>query len=183
LTGSIARAPIAKMGKGKYTVIDTASVKTKSDKTVAAMKGVLQKAANSMHPCTVVWLGETHRNAVDQGVTRAIFADPPVVREHNTWAFFERGLEDTYVPGPAFGRAGGGLLANTAVEIQAAVGAVARSKNIADGIQAIFDEHQAGSQKVIVYVPCGDAHAEEVFKAMDKRMTKDFNFYHKKTSV
>lgn len=170
------------MGKGKYTVIDTASVKAKSDKTVAAMKGVLQKAANSMHNCTVVFLGEQHGNAVDQGVTRAIFNDPPVVRQHHTWAFFERGLENTYVPGAAFGRANP-LLVNSAVEIQAAAGAVARSKNIADGIQEIFDNHQAGTQKVIVYVPCGDAHADEVYKAMDKRMTKDFNFYHKKSSV
>jgi hypothetical protein len=171
------------MGKGKYHEIDIASVKNKADKTILAVKNVLQKAKKSMYNQVVVFLGEDHTSPVDVAVTIGVLANAPVSVANHTYVFWEDGI---VVRHPAYGGAPGAAFANgpgilQRTEPPPARGSTnrGRSTTIADSIQDLFDNH--GAQ--FVYVACGDRHGKEVFDSMDKRMTTNFSYFHKPSAV
>jgi hypothetical protein len=87
-------------GKGNEVVLDLSSVKDSAAKTIKYLNSTL----SAMHPqkWAVVFLGEQHRNEIDREVTQAMLADPPLAKP-GMRVIFERGLNDVYVAGHAFG--------------------------------------------------------------------------------
>lgn len=160
------------MGQGKYHLLDTSSVKSKSAKTITFMTSTLGKYKASMYSNVIVFLGETHNNATDQAVTHAILAAPPIVSAGNTWVYFERTLNNVYVPGASF--------ANSRTEpVNLNMSRRTRSTDMATRIKDLFDNHGV----LMLYVVCGDLHGKEIFDDLDGTMTNKFSFYQKPSSV
>ena len=121
-----------------------------------------------------MFLGETHRNAVDQEVTREMLSRPPLVNSDasKNRVIYERLLDQLYPASPNdFG--------STRTEPNDARTPTARSKVIADMILDAFDEHDIK----VVYLPCGSAHAEEIFNGLDKRSQVKFTYIVKMSST
>jgi hypothetical protein len=156
------------MPKGTYVELDIASVKANAQKTVTYLTKKIPQI--SRRRLTVVFLGEEHRNAVDEEVTQAMLAGPPIVKP-GMRVIFERLLDNVYIAGAAFG-------SERTEAINLALGRQARSTVIAAMIQDAFDN---GIE--LVYVACGSAHAVEIFNSMDKRCTESFTFVVKLSST
>lgn len=152
---------------GTYTKLDINSVKSSSDKTIAFLKNKLPQLAS--HTVNVIFLGEEHRNNIDEAVTTSILLNPPVLIANETRVILERGL--------AYAAAQGMDMRQEAFE--ANLSRLERSAKIAFMIQDAFDEHD----KKLVYVACGSAHAEEIFNALNKTMKTNFGFIAKLSST
>ncbi|MEM1183259.1 MAG: hypothetical protein AAGM22_33255 [Acidobacteriota bacterium] len=160
------------MGYGKLVTLNLNPVKNSAAKTINFLESKL--AQQSLHDLAVIFLGETHRNEIDQKVTAAMLAEPPVTRPNATWVLFERGLDqvNSYIPSAT-------AVTHTRVEKSPADwNGHKRSLKIADMVKDIFDDSDG---PVVVYIPCGSAHGSEIFAALDKKMTQNFSFMFKKT--
>lgn len=163
---------ISLMGKGKYHLLDTSSVKSKSSKTTTFMAFILGKHKSSMYDRVVIFLGEAHNSVLDVAVTTALLAAPPVVSVGNTWVYFERTLDNVYVYGVAFA-------SHRTEPVNLGKSRRARSTDMADRIQDLFDNHGA----LMIYVVCGDEHGKEIFDSLDSRMNNAFSYFHKPSAV
>ncbi len=155
---------------GKYVLVDIASVKSSAQKTITYLEKKLPQIPTRR--LTVVFLGETHNNAVDQAVTQAMLAGPPLVKPGMTRVIFERQLNNVYAPGVAFHSI-------RTEPIDLSLNRQARSKVIADMVLDAFDNH--GME--LVYVVCGSAHAVEIFDGLNKRCVEAFTYISKLSST
>lgn len=156
---------------GNYVSLNMASVKTDSAKSIAFLKNTLSNRSSNQ-PHVVVFLGETHGNAVDQAVTNEMLAHPPIFATGASRVIFERALDNTYGA-----HVNPGFTIRTEA-INENLGRVARSGLIADMIQKAFADDIN-----VVYVPCGSAHASEIYDAMNKRCPVRFTYIAKMSST
>lgn len=159
---------------GSYSKLDMESVKSDAGKTIAYLNKVIPSIVEKQRkPYVVVFLGETHRNPVDNNVTSEILLAPPVVVPNTTRLIFERTLDQTYpLHTPAFN--------SVRVEpVDHGLSPIERSKKMADMIQDAFDNHGM----TMVYIPCGSAHAEDIYNSMNKRFGHRFLFIVKMSST
>jgi hypothetical protein len=152
--------------EGKYVPLDLSSVKDSAKKTIDYLNKKLPQVP--ARPRLLIFLGETHRFAIDQDVTQAMLSAPPVAAAGATWVIFERGLDDVYVPGHAF----------SAVRTEPTDHGLdrrARSKVLAKMAHDAFVDGGAH----VVYMPCGSAHSQQVFDDLDKLMPEPFTYISK----
>jgi hypothetical protein len=153
---------------GKYVKIDITSVRGNAKNTVEFLMHKLW-GMTSLHMFVVVFLGEQHKNAVDESVTHAILKTPPIVINGCTRLIFERQLNNVYFPGTSFDR--------VRTERDSDLRRSPRSILIAG---MIIDAFNDGDR--MVYVVCGSAHAQEIFDSLNDRFKNGFTYISKLSS-
>jgi hypothetical protein len=151
-------------------MIDISSVKKNATNTIKFLNDKLSKRTSNQRN-VVVFLGEMHGNAIDQNVTRAMLADPPIIDPGNSRVIFERGLDQIYVYGLSF----------TSHRVEATnlgLNRLSRSQLIAEMIDDAFQNHGVTT----VYVPCGSAHEKEIYDSLNKRCMVRFTYISKLSS-
>lgn len=155
--------------EGKYKVLKLDSVKGNSNKIITLLKNTLPGLYKGKR--MIVFLGEQHTSTVDQEVTAAMLANPPLTGPAATdnRIIYERGLTSKY---PLISHSFG----STRTEGSAVtVGNTARSAIIGDMILDAFANHGV----TVIYMPCGSKHATEVFDYVNKRSPDAFDFIYK----
>ena len=156
---------------GKLVELNLRNVRGNADKTMTYLKGQIPAEAQKRGDkgFTVVFLGETHGNAIDQAVAKAVLTNPPLTTDATKMcAILERQLEDVYETSLSHFFDMQGLKKEG---IDLAAGRLARSIKIA---QAIMDLAECGD-KTLFYVVFGSAHGKEIFDALQKS-TLNFTF-------
>jgi hypothetical protein len=148
---------------GNYVALDLASVKTSEEKTVEFVtKAISGRKSNQRF--VVIFLGETHNNTVDTGVTSKLLQKPPLTHPGHTRLILERGLQ--YVSGV-------GIDSEKTEPTDPGASRSKRSKVIANMIIDAFSED---NRFTLIYIACGSAHCEEIYVALNKRMKNRFTF-------
>ena len=162
-------------GNGTRVQLNLASVKTDAKKTIAFVQNTLSNKS-SLHDLVVVFLGEQHGNAIDQAVTSAMLANPPIAVQGRTRVIFERLLNEVvgYNAGAAFQDE-----RTEPVNLTREMNFKTRSVFIADMIMDAFAEHDMR----VVYMVCGSAHDQDIFRSLDKRCSQRFTYISKPSST
>jgi hypothetical protein len=155
---------------GNFVEIDMDSVKSNADKATKYLKDKLSKRTSN-HSLVVVFLGETHGNAVDRAVTQAMLTSPPIVHPGHSRVLFERQLGAGYVCGASFE-------SEREERIDLSLSRKARSKLIADMVLDLFENGDT-----LIYIPCGSAHSREIYDALNKRAQNPFTYICKMSST
>ncbi|WP_430735464.1 hypothetical protein [Halodesulfovibrio aestuarii] len=159
---------------GTYSQLDMASVKSSAEKSITYLNKVLPDMLQKQKkPYVVIFLGESHMDHVDQEVTRAMLLDPPVLAPNQTRVIYERQLDTVY---PVISA---DFNSQRTEPRDLALSRKERSKILADMIQDAFENYDM----TMVYMPCGSAHAQEIFDSMDKRFANLFLFIVKMSST
>lgn len=149
-------------GFSAYKVLNISNVRNSDKNTIAFLKAILPRLVS--HEYNVIFLGETHRDAVDVEVTKHLLLNLPVIKENATRVILERSLN--YVVGNP---------ADYREEKFNNDRRAKRSVKIADMILDAFNNNG----KKLVYVACGSEHGKEVYKSLNKRVRGNFGFIFK----
>ena len=149
--------------------LDLSAVRNEADASAALLVEQLSKL-DARGPI-VVFLGEEHRNKVDEAVTHHVLNKPPLMPPGSTRVIFERGLDAVYFPERT--------LTTRTERLDYGLSRMKRSELTARMIKDAFEEH--GMR--VVYVPCGSAHRDEIFEALDAISTSEFTLISRPSST
>ncbi|MGE8145560.1 hypothetical protein ACQKP7_10200 [Pseudomonas frederiksbergensis] len=154
------------MPTGHRTDLNLANVKSKKDKALTYIRSQLLKIERNLRSRIVIFLGESHDNALDISINTSLLATPPLLRDGTTRVIYERLLDKKY----EVETSDKVDFKNEKIDLEATP--LKRSERMAAMIQDAFTEHG----KTLVYVVCGSRHGPEIFAALDKIATEDFSY-------